>query len=113
MAASAKGQFKRQVSLWAKELDVPLQSLAVRPMRTKWASWSTAGNLTFNSQLLELEPDLQRLVIVHELLHYSIPNHGKLWKSLMRVHLGPWEDLNARLKQAASENFEIVDKETG
>jgi HsdM N-terminal domain/Protein of unknown function DUF45 len=26
-------------------------------------------------------------VIVHELLHFSVPNHGKLWKSLMRAHL--------------------------
>lgn len=24
---------------------------------------------------------------VHELLHFRIPNHGKLWKSLMRAHL--------------------------
>jgi hypothetical protein len=30
-------------------------------------------------------------VIVHELLHFYVPNHGKLWKSLMRAHLGDYE----------------------
>jgi hypothetical protein len=35
--------------------------------------------------------------IVHELLHFSVPNHGKLWKSLMRAHLADWEPIAAGL----------------
>ena len=35
--------------------------------------------------------DLQDYVIVHELLHFHVPNHGRLWKSLMRAHLGDYE----------------------
>ena len=30
-------------------------------------------------------------MIVHELLHLSIPNHGKLFKSLMNAYLPDWE----------------------
>jgi len=37
-------------------------------------------------------------VIVHELLHFVVPHHGKLWKSLMRAHLGDYEKLDAKLK---------------
>ena len=70
------------------------------PMRNKWASCSTAGTLSFNGELLEMERDLGDYVIVHELLHFSVPNHGKLWKSLMRAHLGDYEHLEARMKQA-------------
>jgi predicted metal-dependent hydrolase len=40
-------------------------------------------------------------VIVHELLHFSVPNHGKLWKSLMRAHLGDYEAQEAELKRVA------------
>jgi predicted metal-dependent hydrolase len=40
-------------------------------------------------------------VIVHELLHVRVPNHGKLWKSLMRAHLGDYERQEERLKQIA------------
>ena len=83
-----KQEFKARVLEWAAKLDVKTRSLAVRPMRRKWASCSTAGSLNFNSELLELDRDLSDYVIVHELLHFSVPNHGKLWKSLMRAHLG-------------------------
>ena len=33
--------------------------------------------------------------IVHELLHLHAPNHGKLWKSLMRAHLGDYKAVAA------------------
>jgi predicted metal-dependent hydrolase len=38
-------------------------------------------------------------VIVHELLHFSVPNHGKLWKSRMLAHLGDHEHLAERLRR--------------
>ncbi|MEX2516362.1 MAG: metal-dependent hydrolase, partial [Gammaproteobacteria bacterium] len=31
------------------------------------------------------------------LLHFSVPNHGKLWKSLMTAHLGNYQALEQRL----------------
>jgi hypothetical protein len=37
-------------------------------------------------------------VIVRELPHDSVPNHGKRWKSLMRAHLGDYEKYEAELK---------------
>jgi predicted metal-dependent hydrolase len=99
---TARNELKATVLHWAEKLDVRVKSLSVRPMRNKWASCSTAGNLSFNSDLLELDDELKQYVIVHELLHFSVPNHGKLWKSLMRAHLGEYEQLDNRLKKAAS-----------
>ena len=57
--------------------------------------------LSFNDELLGMERDLGDYVIVHELLHFSVPNHGKLWKSLMRAYLGDYEHIAARLRRAA------------
>ncbi|WP_197423367.1 YgjP-like metallopeptidase domain-containing protein [Bradyrhizobium valentinum] len=37
-------------------------------------------------------------MIVHELLHLAVPNHGKLWKSLMRAHLGDYERCEKKLR---------------
>ncbi|MFZ2540442.1 MAG: M48 family metallopeptidase [Gallionella sp.] len=94
-----KAEFKARVLHWAEKLGVEARSLAVRPMRNKWASCSTAGNLNFNVELLLMERKLGDYVIVHELLHFSVPNHGKLWKSLMQVHLGDHELLHRRLSE--------------
>ena len=95
--SSTKEEFKSRVLEWADRLGVKAHSLYVRPMRRKWASCSTAGNLNFNSELLDLERELGDYVIVHELLHFFVPNHGKLWKSLMRAHLGDYETMAQRL----------------
>ena len=93
-----RDQFKDRVREWAAKLDVTAQAIYVRPMRRKWASCSTAGTLSFNDELLGMDTKLGDYVIVHELLHFSVPNHGKLWKALMRAHLGDWESIERALK---------------
>jgi predicted metal-dependent hydrolase len=95
-------EFKARVLEWAAKLEVNAKSIFIRPMRRKWASCSTGGTLSFNDELLEMKPDLGDYVMVHELLHFSVPNHGKLGKSLMRAHLGEYENLEMRLRKAAS-----------
>ena len=90
-ASELKKTFKLRVQYWAEKLDVDVQWLGVRQMSNKWASCSTNGHLNFNSDLLGYDQKVWDYVIVHELLHIYVPNHGKLWKSLMRVHLGDYE----------------------
>lgn len=90
-AHDKKAAFKERVRSWAEKLDVQVSWQGVRPMKNKWASCSTNGHLNFNSELLDMDIEVWDYVIVHELLHFSVPNHGKLWKSLMRAHLGDYE----------------------
>lgn len=99
---SARKAFKARVRQWAAKLDVTVAGLGVRPMKNKWASCSSNGYLNFNDELLDLDSALWDYVIVHELLHFSVPNHGKLWKSLMRAHLGPYEQYEQKLRQVVA-----------
>jgi len=96
-----KAEFKERVRRWADKLGARVTSVAVRSMTTKWASYSTSGRLTFDTFLLELREELQDYVIAHELLHFHAPNHGKLWKSLMRAHLGEYQQLEDELRRVA------------
>ena len=96
-----KRAFKKRTWHWAEKLDVKVAWLGVRMMRNKWASCSTNGYMNFNVELLVLDPELWDYVIVHELLHFFVPNHGKLWKSLMRLHLGEYEPYEAELRKLA------------
>jgi predicted metal-dependent hydrolase len=98
-----KQEFKDRVLDWADKLSVTVRSMAVRPMKTKWASCSTSGRLTFDAALLGLRRELGEYVMVHELLHFSVPNHGKLWKALMRAHLGDYERLEKALRLVEEE----------
>jgi predicted metal-dependent hydrolase len=94
-----KTEFKDRVRRWAQKLDARVTSISIRSMANKWASYSSTGRLTFDVSLLDLRGELQDYVITHELLHSHAPNHGKLWKSLMRAHLGEHEHLEGELRQ--------------
>ena len=94
----AREKFAQRIRDWAARLDVRVQAVTIRKMRRKWASCSTAGRLTFDELLISKSRDLQDYVIVHELLHVSVPNHGKLWKSLMRAHLGDYKRYEDELR---------------
>lgn len=101
MTDETKTVFKQRVAHWVERLNVGTHSVTLRPMRTKWASCSTSGRLTFNSELLALDDALWDYVIVHELLHFSVPNHGRVWKSLMTAYLGDYLRLEDKLKSLA------------
>lgn len=87
----SKREFKEEVYLYANKINVKVKQITVRPMTRKWASCSTNGYFTFNTELLGMDRTLGEYAILHELLHYHIPNHGKLWKSLMDVHMPDYE----------------------
>jgi predicted metal-dependent hydrolase len=79
--------FRAEVVTWAKRIGVEPKEIRIRLMKNKWASCSSNGRLTFNSELLSEPAAFRREAIVHELLHLKIPNHNKLFKSLMKAYL--------------------------
>lgn len=81
---------------WATRIGVKPTRIQIRPMRTKWASITTTGSITLDAELLALPKELGELVIVHELVHLLVPNHGKVFKSFMFAYMPDWE---AREKQ--------------
>lgn len=89
---SNKADFKEAVRSWAKTLSVKPFRIRVQRMKKKWASCSSRGTVTFNENLLAQNESFQGYVIVHELLHLRVPNHGKLFRSLMSLYLPDWED---------------------
>lgn len=76
-----------EIAAWAKRIRVRPTQVTVRTMRRKWGSCSTNGRLTFDVELLRQQAGFRRRVIVEELLHLRIPNHGKLFKTLLRTYL--------------------------
>lgn len=93
---------------WAAKIGVRLGQVHLRPMRTKWASISTAGRLTLNTELLDLPKPLGEFVIVHELVHLLAPNHGKVFKSFMAAYLPDWEERQEALRgMSAVEKYDL------
>src|SRR3990172_13442493 len=83
---------KSKVKGWAAKIDVKPRRIQIQHMTTKWASCSSSGRICLSKDLLQEDAAFQEVVIVHELLHLRVPNHGKLFKSLMNAYLPEWEE---------------------
>jgi predicted metal-dependent hydrolase len=83
---------------WSVRIGVKTPQIHLRPMRTKWASISTSGRMTLNTDLLDLPKELGEFVIVHELVHLLMPNHGRVFKSFMYAYMPDWETRERRLQ---------------
>jgi hypothetical protein len=79
--------FKSEVRAWAEKIGVEPKAITLRPMKRKWASCSSKGNLSFDTDLLRQTAEFRRQAIVHELLHLKYPNHGKLFRALEKAYL--------------------------
>ena len=80
-----------EVGGWASRLRVEPQRVYVQSMKKKWASCTPSGRLYFSSDLIGEAPEFREVVIVHELLHLRIRNHGKLFKGLLNAFVPGWE----------------------
>ena len=90
---------------WATKIGVRTPQIHMRGMRTKWASLSTVGRLTLNTELLDLPKDLGEFVIVHELVHLLAHNHGKVFKSFMHAYMPDWEKREEALQKFSGGRF--------
>jgi predicted metal-dependent hydrolase len=93
---SGKEAFKAAVHKWSVRLKVAPSQVRMQKMKNKWASCSDNKWVSFSEDLLKEHPDFQEYVIVHELLHLRVPNHGKLFRSLISLYIPNWEDLANR-----------------
>jgi predicted metal-dependent hydrolase len=85
--AVPKDVFRAEVAAWAKRIGVEPKEVHIRPMNRKWGSCSTNGRVTFSTEVLTQPADFRRRVIVEELVHLKVPNHGKLFRALLRTYL--------------------------
>ncbi len=83
---------RQRIAYWAIALKVRPTQVRIQRMTRKWASCSSAGRVTFSDELQRQSASFQDYVIVHELLHLRIRNHGKLFAATLRAHLpgNPW-----------------------
>ena len=98
-------ELKWAVRQWAARIGVKTRQIHVRSMKTKWASISTSGRLTLNTDLMSIPRELSEYVIVHELVHLLAPNHGKVFKSFLSAYLPDWEERAEELKKQTNNNF--------
>jgi predicted metal-dependent hydrolase len=103
-SAQSDVEFRERVRSWALRVRVAPRQIRIQRMSRKWASCSTLGWLTFGEDLLNMPPAFQDYVIVHELLHLKIKNHGRVFRSLLSAFVPGWERHRAACLPARPEH---------
>ena len=98
----AGGLFRERIAHWHGRmgyLGIPLPTVRVRAMRSRWGSCSNRGNVNLNLWLIKLPVDCIDYVVVHELCHLREFHHGPAFYALMDEVLPGWRETRARLRE--------------
>ena len=75
------------------------RKISIRNQKTRWASCSRRGNLSFNYKIVFLPPYLRDLVIVHELCHLKEFNHSRNFWDLVAHAIPDYKNLRRELRR--------------
>lgn len=90
MLEDGRAHIRQRVEYWSRRLKAEPRIVRIQRMTRKWGSCSTSGIITLAEDLVDQESGFQDFVIAHELLHMRVPNHGRVFKALMSVHVPDW-----------------------
>jgi len=82
----AKKHIKNRVDYFSSLYEFAPHKISLRSQKSRWASRSASGVLSFNWRVLLLNEDLQNYVILHELAHSKFMDHSvSFWIFLNRI----------------------------
>jgi len=71
----------------------------IRSQKTRWGSCSAKNNINLNIKLINLPGELRDYVIMHELVHTKVKNHGqKFWIEMTKYYPNP-KSIDKKLKK--------------
>ncbi len=77
----------------------PYSGLSIRAQRSRWASCSARGAMSFNWRLLLAPEDVLEYVIWHEVCHLQVLDHSPRFWALVQRHWPRWRDDRDWLRQ--------------
>jgi predicted metal-dependent hydrolase len=73
--------------------------LTIRSQRTRWASCSSKGAMSFNWRLLLAPPEILDYVVEHEVCHLEVMDHSPRFWRLLAARVPDWRARSAWLKR--------------
>ncbi len=94
---------KARVESLTRKTGATPSRIEVRDLGYRWGSCGKNRVLYFNWKVLQLPVRLADYVIIHELMHLQVPNHGpEFWRALERA-LPDWRERQEELRTGAKD----------
>ncbi len=88
-----------KAGLLSRLMGVSYSRIYIRRQKTRWASCSSKGNLSFNMSMLALPETLKEYIIIHELSHQLERNHSKRFWKVVERHYPNYKKAREELKR--------------
>jgi len=89
-------EFYHMLNNWTEKLQVKPKKIQLKSMKSKWASCSQSKTVMFNSSITSMPKEFVEYVVCHELLHFKVPKHNKLFRNLLSAYMPDWQERISR-----------------
>lgn len=102
-----KSEVEHLLPKWEKITGLHCDSWQTKYMTTRWGTCNTEKKrLWFNVQLAQKPIDCLEYVILHELAHTQVRNHGPQFVAIMDKYMSYWRDVQKKLNGQKLDYFE-------
>lgn len=99
-----KAEITRLLPKWEMRTGLRCSSWHTKYMTTRWGTCNTVKKrLWFNVQLAEKPMECLEYVILHELAHTKVGNHGAAFTAIMDKYMPEWREIKRRLNGGMEE----------
>lgn len=100
-----RGLLKEQITIyfpkWEKITGLYCNSWQTKYMTTRWGTCNTnTKKIWINLQLAKKPIECLEYVILHELAHLKVKNHGKNFTDILDAHMPYWKDIKKELNDS-------------
>ena len=89
---------------WEQRLNVRVNAYSFRRMKTRWGTCNPrTKNIRLNTELATKPTHLLEYLLVHEMVHLHVPNHGPRFVALMNRHYPAWREAQTELRRSESQ----------
>jgi predicted metal-dependent hydrolase len=90
ISEEAKNELRERLNELSEIYGLSFNRTFIRSQKTRWGSCSAKNNINLNIKLISLPGELRDYVIMHELVHTKVKNHGKqFWLELAKYYPDP------------------------
>jgi hypothetical protein len=97
LAAWYRSEVRKEAAIliekWQQRLNVQVNRLFVQAMTRQWGSCNQATrNIRLNTHLAQKPKECLDYIVLHELTHLRLPNHGQEFTDLLNFYLPDWTE---------------------
>jgi hypothetical protein len=99
---AARAEIRPRLDAAAARAGTTYAGLTIRGQRTRWASCSTEGRMSFNWRLLLAPAEILDYVVEHEVCHLEVMDHSPRFWALLESRVPNWRARAAWLRRYGS-----------